>query len=130
MKVLKTIKPGQNGSRRFLREYGEKLVNVRYRQDLLKQSAYTTIEIIVDQRELLPPNVRAGLPTYYDNLWVAIKITFKETELRSKVKQRGAKWSLRHKVWIMQRRLAVELGIADRVIPNLASRVEDVDLYS
>lgn len=54
MKVIKTIKPGQNGSRRFMRQYGERLVNVRYRKDYDTRSIFTTVEIIVAQRNLLP----------------------------------------------------------------------------
>lgn len=52
MEVHKTLNPGQPGTRRFLNRYGERLVAVRYRKDLLKQKSFTTIELIVDQRPL------------------------------------------------------------------------------
>ena len=130
MRVLKTIKPGQNGSQRFLRQYGSSLVKVRYRQDLIKRSLYTTVEIIVDQREL-PLSIDGRAMLHFDsNTWVALKIDFNEPELRNRAKQLGARWSGKHKVWLMIYKAAVELGMVDRVIPGYAAKVDDVDLYA
>lgn len=48
MKVLKTINAGNQGSRKYLRVWGDKLLNVRYREN--GRSIVTTIEIVVDDR--------------------------------------------------------------------------------
>ena len=47
-KINKRLAPGQNGTKRYLNQYGNALVCVRYRQD--QSQRYTTVEIVVDQR--------------------------------------------------------------------------------
>lgn len=130
MRVTKTIKPGQNGSQRFVRQYGKNLVTVRYREDTAKRSLYTTVEIIVDHRDMLPGINTASLTKFENNKWVALKIAFREAELRQRAKMIGAQWSVKYKVWVMLHQQAVELGIADRVVPNLAAKIDDIDLYT
>ena len=49
MEVIRTIKPGMPGSRRFQKHWGENLVAVRYRRSANK--LYTMIEISVDERD-------------------------------------------------------------------------------
>ena len=39
MDVKSTIRPGQNGSKRYTRQYGDQLVCVRYRYDKRRQNA-------------------------------------------------------------------------------------------
>jgi len=51
MDVIRTIKAGEPGSRRFLPQYGTDLVCVRYRKPASEDIVYTTIEIIVDRRD-------------------------------------------------------------------------------
>lgn len=128
MRVTKTIKTGQNGAQRFTRRYGKRLVNVRYREDRSTHSLYTTIELIVDRRELPLGITLTATPSRQQ--WVAVKVAYQEESLRGKIKASGGRWSKQHKVWIMMRRWATELGLADRVIPGLAAKIEDVDLYS
>ena len=50
MRVIKSIKPGQNSSLRLLRQYGNKLIKVRYREDNATNSVHTTVELLVDKR--------------------------------------------------------------------------------
>lgn len=129
MKVIKTIKPGQHGTRRFLKRYGERLVCVRYREEAATRSVFTTVELIVDQREKLPGVDQSSVYSQRDQQWVALKIAYEESELRSRVKRKGGQWSQREKVWVLMYKHAAEIGILDRVIPNLAARVTDVELF-
>jgi len=48
MDVVRTIKPGDKGSQRFVKKYGERLVAVRYRKK--GSHRLTTVELIVEQR--------------------------------------------------------------------------------
>jgi hypothetical protein len=48
--VLKSIKPGRPGSRRWLRRYGSRLLAVRYRGDGRRRIRMTTVEIVVEER--------------------------------------------------------------------------------
>ncbi len=92
MDVVKTLRPGDSGSHRFLDEWGDKLVAVRYRKSDCGKQIYTTIEVIVDQRDASPPSHRI-LQMTGRNRAVAIRVHYEEQELRQKIKAAGAKWS-------------------------------------
>ncbi|MGB3623242.1 hypothetical protein FT643_00585 [Ketobacter sp. MCCC 1A13808] len=49
MDVIKTLRPGDSGTKKLTKRYGDKLVCVRYRKDQVTQRRYTTIELIVDE---------------------------------------------------------------------------------
>ncbi len=49
MEVSATHKPGLNGTKKYLQQYGDQLVCVRYRYDKSKKRQ-TTIELIVDEQ--------------------------------------------------------------------------------
>ncbi len=48
MKVRTTLKAGEQGTKRLVDKYGEKLIAVRYRYDRQKSMRYKTVEIIED----------------------------------------------------------------------------------
>lgn len=128
MEVIRTIKPGMPGSRRFQKHWGENLVAVRYRRDANK--LYTTIEIVVDEREQahLPLSLNA-VHAFKRRKLVAIPIAFEEGALRAAAKRSGAMWSVERKVWIMPYSTAVALGVHHRVIEGLAERCTDVEMF-
>jgi hypothetical protein len=43
-----TLAPGQNGTRKLLARYGERLVRVRYRYDAARKVRHKTVELIVE----------------------------------------------------------------------------------
>ena len=49
MEVIKTLRPGDSGTKKLTEHYGDRLVCVRYRKDGKRQRRYTTIELIVDE---------------------------------------------------------------------------------
>lgn len=49
MKVRLTLRPGDNGTKKYHARYGERLVCVRYRYDVARKLRFTTVELIVDQ---------------------------------------------------------------------------------
>jgi 2'-5' RNA ligase len=90
--VIRTIRPGKPGSTRFLQHWGDRLVAVRYRKDNEAGKLYTTIEIIVDERELPPEGVRFSQHrTVRRNTVVAGPIHYEEYDLRMQAKQYGAR---------------------------------------
>ena len=129
MDVIRTIRPGQPGSARFMKHWGEQLVTVRYRRDAATGALFTTIEIIVDQRETPPDGVRL---THHHaarrNTVVAVRIDYREHALRRHAKDNGARWSPQLRVWLMRYDTAVVLGLHRRVIEGLAERCTDVDI--
>jgi hypothetical protein len=57
MDVIRTIKPGRPGGIRFYQHWKEKLVAVRYRRDTQNNKIYTTVKLILDEREQAAPNI-------------------------------------------------------------------------
>lgn len=112
MDISKTLQPGEMGTKRFLNEYGNQLVCVRYRLDKQQQKRYTTIEIIVDER----PYIRQK-----PALIVLVKIHYDETELREQARIVGAKWKPEEKAWEMEYEMAKKLGLKKRIIKKTVS---------
>jgi hypothetical protein len=48
------LKPGQNGTKKLLARFGERLVCVRYRYDEARRQRFTTVELIVAQAPWTP----------------------------------------------------------------------------
>ena len=55
MKSYCHIKPGQKGSKRWVEQYGDKLLCVRYRYDEQRRVRLKTVEIVVEERPWQPP---------------------------------------------------------------------------
>jgi hypothetical protein len=49
MQIRLTLKPGQKGTKKLLRRYGDKLVCVRYRYDPQNKKRYKTVELIEEE---------------------------------------------------------------------------------
>ena len=85
-----TLKPGQNGTKRLVEKYGDRLVCVRYRYDEATRKRYTTVELIEDESdwvtELPVPTQEHFLPS---SQRLAVRVDYWETELREKVKAAG-----------------------------------------
>jgi hypothetical protein len=105
-KVSKRLAPGQNGTKRCFNQYGNALVCVRYRQDQTRR--YTTVEIVVDQRALLPRATRL-------EDFVHVPIGYRETELRTQAKAAGARWDPEQRSWLMTKETAKRLGLSGRI---------------
>lgn len=53
-KVLKTMRPGDAGTDRFVKKFGARLVAVRYRGNLSRRVRSTTVEIVVGEGFWMP----------------------------------------------------------------------------
>ena len=49
METRVTLKPGSNGTKKLVTQYGERLVCVRYRYDAVAQLRYKTVELVIEQ---------------------------------------------------------------------------------
>ena len=54
MDVKTKLRPGENGTKGLLKQYGEQLVCVRYRYDKARQKRYKTVELIIDEKDWIP----------------------------------------------------------------------------
>lgn len=116
MEVIKTLQPGQHGTKRYQNQYGEQLVCVRYRQDENKKYRYTTVELLISKRPILGGYFPEISP--HPNSLVWIKIPFKDIEHRKKIIQMGGQWSNDKKMWKLLCRKVRELGLESRIVTN------------
>jgi hypothetical protein len=109
-----TLAPGQNGTKKLLARYGERLVCVRYRYDAGRKVRHKTVELIV---ETVPwvPNRRNARREPQD--MVAVRIAFSETTLRERIKAAGAIWRPRQRLWEVDWKTVLALGLQGRVVP-------------
>ena len=113
MEVRATLKPGLNGTKKYLQKYGDQLVCVRYRYDKTKNKRQTTVELIVDEQDWIPGyNIRP------DQV-VPIKIGFGEIDLRDTVKQAGAYWDQKQKAWLLSLKEVYKLGLEKRIVDDI-----------
>jgi len=115
MKTRLRLKPGQNGTRKLLRKYGERLVCVRYRYDERTRQRYKTVELIIDTVPWQPPVQHARIKRD-DYTPVFIKISYSEQALRKRVKAAGAHWDPDRLLWMLPIGKARDLRLEDRII--------------
>ncbi|MDD2541705.1 MAG: hypothetical protein PHH28_11770 [Desulfuromonadaceae bacterium] len=94
MKTRAIVKPGQNGTKKFVEKYGDTLVCVRYRYDAEKRKQYKTIEIIVSESDWTPPPSR-----FSDSTLISLKIGIKDTSAQAQVRAVGGRWDREKKFW-------------------------------
>jgi len=110
MQIKATMKPGQNGTKQYLREYGDQLVCVRYRYDKHRQKRLTTVELIVNEQDWVP-----GVMFPQDRQ-VFVRIDYGERELREKVKQAGGYWDAERKAWRLSLNRVLSMGMERRIV--------------
>ena len=113
METRLSLAPGQNGTKKLLTQYGDRLVCVRYRYDTQRKVRHKTVELIIETTQWNPRlrNTRRALEDM-----VYVRIGFAEEALRTRIKAAGAIWRPRHKLWEMDWRTVRELGIQTRVV--------------
>lgn len=87
MQIKATTKPGQDGTKHYLRQYGDQFICVRYRYDKHRQKRITTVELAVDEQDWVP-----GV-TFPPDRQVLIRVGYGETDLREQVKLAGGYWN-------------------------------------
>ena len=100
MKTRRRLKPGQNGTKKFVEQYGDALVCVRYRYDQDKQKQYKTIELIVSESDWTPSQPKLQ-PKYSDSTMITLKIGISETIFQKQVRDLGGRWDKEKKLWFV-----------------------------
>lgn len=113
MDVKATLAPGQNGTKRLLKKYGDQLVCVRYRYDKARQKRFKTIELIIDEQDWIQ-----GVTIPADRR-VLIEIGYGETELREKVKQAGGFWNPEKRAWLLSYHKVLQMGLERRMVDGV-----------
>ena len=113
METRLRLVPGQNGTKKLLARYGERLVCVRYRYDAARKVRHMTVELIVETTPWAP-NRRN--PRREPEDLVAVRIGFSETDLRERIKAAGAIWRPRQRMWEVDWKKVRELGLQGRAV--------------
>jgi len=121
--LVKTIrKPGQKGTRKLLKEYGDKLICVRYRYDYQNKKKIKTAEIIVESTEWQPENNWTEYGQVYEQEppkttpWVGVKLRFQEKELQKIIKSIGGYWDKENRLWFAPEYQVHQVGLQDRIV--------------
>ncbi|WP_078082683.1 hypothetical protein [Microbulbifer mangrovi] len=128
MNIIKTFRPGDDGTKKYSDKYGQQLCAVRYRRSRCKKTVYTTVEIIVAEREAYPRSQAHRAANTKLTEWVALKIAFDELELRNEVKRIGGRWSKLAKAWVVKRKLAEGAELHHRIVEGLIDKCLDVGM--
>ena len=95
MKAYAHLKPGQDGTKRLMEEYGDRLLCVRYRFDETRGVKLKTVEIIVDEKPLHAPRCK-------DDDVVPVRVAYDEAELRQQLRALHARWDGERKLWYLR----------------------------
>lgn len=112
MQARKKLKPGQDGTKSLLWQYGERLVCVRYRYDEAQQMRHKTVELIVESTPWQSP---AAIPA---NTLVGLRVGVTEGDLQQKIRQAGGQWNRGRKLWELRYDEVVALGLKSRIEPS------------
>ena len=116
MEVIKTMRPGRPGTQRYLRRYGEKLVAVRYRHDPKRNRQLTTIELVVDEREMPLTDKRVD-----ENAKIrAVRIAPHQKDELRRLKAADAQWDEKRKVWWLPEKRVRIMRLKDYMVSGLA----------
>ena len=117
METRLRLKPGQNGTKKLVQQYGDRLVCVRYLYDEERQRRYKTVELIVDE---IPwnPGARPARkkPSRALDDRVGIRVEWNETELREQIKGAGGIWRPKQKLWEISYAKVSAMGLDDRIV--------------
>lgn len=104
-----TSKAGERGTKKYLNEYGKKLVNVRYYYDIKKKRKITTVELIMWEKDWMPKKINP-------RKLVKVRVELKERELQKRIRNNGGKWDEKKKVWIIPFGKVREMQLERRIV--------------
>jgi len=118
MHTSTTVPPGRRGTKKFLAQYGDRLVCVRYRADEQQWKRFKTVALIVGAWPWAPaPSQRP------DASVVVVKLGFAERTLRQQVKEAGGIWKPEQQAWALRYDHAIGLGLKERIIESGSSYI-------
>ena len=95
MKSYCHLKPGQNGTKRLVEVYGDRLLCVRYRYDEERGVRLKTVELVVEERPWQPPF------RFRDDDLAPVVVGFDELALRERLRKLRARWDPEKRLWLV-----------------------------
>jgi hypothetical protein len=116
-KVVRTVKPGQPGTLKYVRRYGDLLVAVRYRYHAARRVRFTTVEVIIDERPWLPGmDFRIALDGLDAPESVLVQASYHETQLRARIRGAGGRWHAEERAWELPLETVKRMGLEGRIV--------------
>ncbi len=110
--IRKTMRPGEPGTRRHLRDWGDRLVCVRHRVDPDKGMRFTTIEIVASSTRVVRPKREP-----HPEALVYARVGRDEWELERRLRTtKSASFDPVLDVWRMRYESAVKLRLKRRLL--------------
>lgn len=103
--VGSTMRPGDRGTAKLVRDWGDRLVAVRYRYSNSPPTRFTTVELVVASAPWTPKASRS----------VLVEVRSWEGDLREKLRAAGGRFVLKAMRWRIRYDKAIALGLKDRV---------------
>lgn len=122
MENMRVLRPGQNGTKQLVKEYGEKLICVRYRYDYKNKKVLKTIELIVSEQDWQPPRAHPNeekpspLTQRIPIRTVGISVAWHEKDLQQAVRNAGGRWNKQEKLWYVAESVVHQLGLEERIV--------------
>ena len=109
-KTKKILKPGKPGTKKYEREFGDKLIYIRHKYNEFQNKKIVTVEIVVDTNDWYPDSKR--IP---HNKIMNIHVGYNEKHIRKMIKEAGAKWNPKKQVWQLPYNQIDALGLTGRI---------------
>ncbi|MBI3756412.1 MAG: hypothetical protein HY267_00395 [Deltaproteobacteria bacterium] len=113
MRIRLTLRPEQDGAKELRKQYGDRLLCVRYRYDEERKKRYKTVELIIAEHDWEPP-----MEPRSDTACVWVRISARELEMRQKIKAAGGQWDPQRRLWEVRHDQVVALGLAERIVQH------------
>ncbi len=135
MRTVKTLRPGQKGTKEMQKRFGPSLLLVRYRYDEQRREHVKTVKLVVQRRardaeaegvgsrspggrlgDAGSPDARSGFVAARPSRRVALRIGWREKDLQRRVRSAGGRWDPARRVWLVRRDVAERLDLLARVV--------------
>ncbi len=126
MRTLKTLKPGQKGTKDLLARYGPSLLCVRYRYDENQRERLKTVELVVErcsQKRKAEPRGSGKLVDQASDAArrsVTLRIGWRERDLQWRIKSAGGRRDPVRRIRRLRRDAVERLGLLHRVVGGSA----------
>jgi len=114
MITRRTLYPGQPGTKKWVKKYGENLLCIRYKYDPENNKKMITVELAEETGDWAKNKMR--IPK---NKIVQIKVRYGEIDIGRKVRAFGGNWNKEKKVWELPFAHVQALGLTDRIVSDV-----------
>lgn len=101
---------GKPGTCKWIKKYGDALLCVRYKYDLMNKRKLKTVELIIENEPWDADKNR--IP---GNKIVGIRVSYGEVETGRLVRSAGGRWDKKKQLWRLPYREAIILGLEGRI---------------